>query len=254
MKKHIQTWFYRCFSISALLLALMFSACSSGGNTGVARNTPANSVHHTATAQPTQSKNLLQPVTYVALGASDAVGVGSDQPGSQGYVPLVAAHLPKGSRLINLGVSGIHLHKALTEELPLALSISPNLVSIWLVTNDFTGGVSYDAYTRDLNTLLQQLHTRTYALVVVANLPDLTRLPAFAKQTPSQKTQTLRAIRHWNTGIASAAAQYGVILVDLFSQGSRLTAHPNYISADGFHPSAAGYVQLANLFWQAIHG
>jgi lysophospholipase L1-like esterase len=87
----------------------------------------------------------------------------------------------------------------------------------------------------------------------MANLPDLTRLPAFAKQTSSQKTQMLQAIRHWNAGIVSAAAQYGVILVDLFSQGSKLTAHPNYISADGFHPSAAGYVQLADLFWQAIH-
>ena len=254
MKKHIQTWFYRCFSIAALLLTLIVSACTSGGNTGSARGTPPAPAHSTITAQPAHNNNLRQPVTYVALGASDAVGVGSDQPGSQGYVPLVAAHLPRGSRLINLGVSGIHLHQALTKELPLALSISPNLVSIWLVTNDFIGGVSYEAYTRDLNTLLQQLHTRTHALVVMANLPDLTRLPAFAKQTPSQKTQTLQAIRHWNAGIASAATQYGVILVNLFSQGSTLTAHPDYISADGFHPSAAGYVQLANLFWQAIHG
>lgn len=254
MKKHIQTWFYRCFSIAALLLTLIVSACASGGNTSSARGTPPAPAHSTVTAQPAYNNNLRQPVTYVALGASDAVGVGSDQPGSQGYVPLVAAHLPRGSRLINLGVSGIHLHQALTKELPLALSISPNLVSIWLVTNDFIGGVSYEAYTRDLNTLLQQLHTRTHALVVMANLPDLTRLPAFAKQTPSQKTQTLQAIRHWNAGIASAAAQYGVILVDLFSQGSNLTAHPDYISTDGFHPSAAGYVQLANLFWQAIHG
>ena len=253
MKKLIQRLSYRCLSIAALLLTLMLSACASGGNTGVMRNTPAAPPHHAATAQPAQSNNLRKPVTYVALGASDAVGVGSNQPGSQGYVPLVAAHLPKGSHLINLGVSGIHLHQALTEELPLALSISPNLVSIWLVANDFVGGVSYNAYTRDLNTLLQQLHARTHALIVMANLPDLTRLPAFANQVPRQKTQMMQTIQHWNAGIASAAAQYGVILVDLFSQGSRLTAHPDYISADGFHPSAAGYVQLADLFWQAIH-
>ncbi|HEX6484969.1 MAG TPA: GDSL-type esterase/lipase family protein [Ktedonobacteraceae bacterium] len=254
MKKLIRSWLYRCFSISALLLVLLLSACASAGNTGVARNTPPAPAHHTVTAQPAQSKILQQPVTYVALGASDAVGVGSHQPGSQGYVPLVAAHLPKGSHLINLGVSGIHLHQALTEELPLALSISPDLVSIWLVANDFVGGVSYNAYTRDLNTLLEQLHARTHALVVMANLPDLTRLPAFANQAPSQKTQMLHTIQQWNAGVAQAAAQYGVILVDLFSQGSRLTAHPDYISADGFHPSAAGYVQLADLFWQAING
>src|SRR6185312_10124429 len=244
MKKFIHTWFYRCFSIAALLLTFLFSACASGGNTDVAHKTPTPSAHQTATAQPTKSTTLQRPVTYVALGASDAVGVGSNQPGSQGYVSLVAAHLPKGSRSINLGMSGIHLHEALKEELPLALSTSPNLVTIWLVANDFVAGISYSAYIQDLNTLLQQLHTRTHARVVMANLPDLTRLPAFADQTAVQKTRMLQAIQRWNAGIAQAATHYGVILVDLFSQGSKLTAHPEYISADGFHPSARGYVQL----------
>lgn len=252
MLKLIRRWFYRRFSIVALLLALMLSACATAGNSGAASNSHTTPAQHGATVQPTRSIAVRQPITYVALGASDAVGVGSDQPGSQGYVPLVAAHLPKGSRLINLGVSGIQLHAALTEELPLALSVAPNLVSIWLVANDFVGGVSYSTYIGDLNTLLQQLYAKTHARVAMANLPDLTRLPAFANRTDTQKARMLQAIQHWNTGIAQAAARYGAILVDLFSQGSRLTAHPEYISADGFHPSAAGYVQLAALFWQAI--
>jgi lysophospholipase L1-like esterase len=88
----------------------------------------------------------------------------------------------------------------------------------------------------------------------MANLPDLTRLPAFANDTTSQKSQMLVAIQQWNKGIAQLAKKYGVALVDLFSQGSLLTAHPEYISGDGFHPSPAGYVQLANYFWQVIKG
>ncbi len=252
MKMFIHRWFARCFSISVLLLCLILSACATGGSPNIASTTHTSSTPLTATAQPTKSQALQQPITYVALGASDAVGVGSDAPGSQGYVPLVAAHLPKGSRLINLGVSGIQLHDALTEELPLAISTSPDLVTIWLVANDFVGGVSYNAYLQDLTTLLQQLHTRTHARIVMANLPDLTRLPTFANSTAAQKVRMLQAIQRWNAGIAQTAASYGVIVVDLFSQGSRLTAHPEYISADGFHPSAAGYVQLADLFWQAI--
>jgi len=36
----------------------------------------------------------------------------------------------------------------------------------------------------------------------------------------------LNAIQQWNTGIAQLAKKYGVVLVDLFSQGSSLTAHP----------------------------
>jgi len=194
------------------------------------------------------------PVTYVALGASDAVGIGSNIPGSQGYVPLVAAHLPKGSHVINLGISGIELHAALSQELPLALTTSPNLITIWLVANDFIGGVTYDNYLHDLNILLQQLRVRTHAGIVMANLPDLTRLPAFNNETASQRSQMIIAIQKWNQGIALLAKKYRVALVDLFSQGSQITAHPEYISGDGFHPSPSGYVQLANYFWQVIEG
>jgi len=231
----------------------MFSACAAGGTQSVISN------KHTASAtqpvtQPTQSSFLTRPVTYVALGASDAVGVGSNSPDSQGYVPLLASRLPKGSHLINLGISGIRLHEALSKELPLALSTSPDLITIWLVANDFIGGVTYDDYMHDLNILLQQLHTGTHARLVMANLPDLTLLPAFAHQTTTQKIRTRTEISQWNTGIAQLAGRYGTVLVDLFSLGSQLTAHPEYVSGDGFHPSPSGYAQLANYFWLAIKG
>jgi len=232
-----------------LICFLITSACAGSGTT--IRSAPATQVAIT----PLPKAHLPSgPIVYVALGASDAVGIGSNQPGSQGYVPLIAAHLAKGSHAINLGISGIRLHAALTQELPIALTTSPDLVTIWLVANDFVSGVSYNDYMHDLNTLLQQLHTHTHALIVMANLPDLTRLPIFANLSPAQRTRTLLAVQHWNAGITKLAARYGVILVDLFSHQSQLTAHPEYISSDGFHPSPAGYVQLAKIFWQAIQG
>jgi acyl-CoA thioesterase I len=235
-----------------VILTLILTACSSGSSQSASGNTrPAQ---QTVGTQPVPLFSPGSPVTYVALGASDAVGVGSDVPGSQGYVPLVASHLPKKSHLINLGISGIHLHEALSQELPLALSTSPNLVTIWLVANDFIGGVTYNQYFHDLNFLLQELHKGTHARIVMANLPDLTRLPAFSHETSAQKAQMLVAIQQWNKEIALLAKQYGVALVDLFSQGSQITAHPEYISGDGFHPSPSGYVQLADYFWRVIEG
>ncbi len=232
------------------VVVLTFSACATSGST----NTTATPVTRTTGTATSRANHLITgPVTYVALGASDAVGVGSTQPGSQGYVPLLATRLPKGSHLVNLGISGIHLHGALTEELPIALTTSPELVTIWLVANDFVGGVTYSDYMQDLNTLLEQLRTRTHARLVMANLPDLTQLPAFANQTATQKAQMLQQIQRWNVGIAALARQYNVTLVDLYNHGSQITAHPEYISGDGFHPSPAGYVQLANIFWQAIN-
>lgn len=248
MKKHT----YKRHLCALLCLLLFCAACSTGNAT-----TSGGVASATATAppvqQPVSAQQLLAgPVTYVALGASDAVGVGSTEPGAQGYVPLLAAHLPQGSHQVNLGISGIHLHEALTQELPLALSTNPQLITIWLVANDFVANVPYNSYMQDLNTLLQQLRSGTHARIVMANLPDLSLLPAFARLTSTQKTAMQTAIKHWNGGIASIAARYNVAVVDLFSQRSALTSHPEYISGDGFHPSPQGYVQLANFFWQAI--
>jgi lysophospholipase L1-like esterase len=237
------------------LLLLICSACGAGGTVSVPVR-PSPTVSLAQPVQPVTGQQLLShgPITYVALGASDAVGVGSNKPGSQGYVPLIAERLPSGSRLINLGVSGIKLHAALKEELPLALSTSPRLITIWLVANDFVGGVQYDDYMQDLETLLKQLRVGTQARIVMANLPDLTRLPAFARRTAAQKATMLKQIQRWNAGIAALATRYQVALVDLFARESDLTAHPEYVSIDGFHPSPSGYVQLANYFWAAIKG
>ncbi len=242
--------FRRFLWLIGLICALLLAAC---GTTAQPQRTTSHS-QAGPTTQLTANPLPTGPVTYVALGASDAVGVGSNFPGSQGYVPLIAAHLPNGSHMINLGISGIHLHEALTEELPLALTTSPNLVTIWLVANDFVAGVTYSDYVHDLNMLLQQLHTGTHARIAMANLPDLTRVPAFANESSTQKSQMLRAIQRWNVGIAQLAKVYGVVLVDLLIHGSELTAHPEYVSFDGFHPSPSGYAQLANYFWQAIKG
>lgn len=227
--------------------------CSACSPQVTSPNQPAQA---TATPRPTQpvsaSQLLSNSVTYVALGASDAVGVGSTQPGAQGYVPLIAEKLPKGSHLVNLGLSGIHLHEALSKELPLAIATSPRLITIWLVANDFVAGVSYESYMQDLSSLLQQLRAGTQARIVMANLPDLTRLPIFGNLTAPQKEKMLTEIKHWNNAILEIAQHYAVAIVDLQAEKSKLTTHPEYISIDGFHPSPAGYVELANTFWQAI--
>jgi lysophospholipase L1-like esterase len=44
----------------------------------------------------------------------------------------------------------------------------------------------------------------------------------------------------------------GVHLVDIHAAWADLAEHPEYISSDGFHPSAAGARQLALYFDDAI--
>lgn len=229
--------------VGAVMLLLLLAACGSP-------STRAGGTVPTATHQPS--------VIYVALGASDAVGVGADDPNTQGYVPRIIAHLPADAAALNLGISGIVLHDALTRELPRALAAHPTLVTVWLAANDFRGCTDLASYTADLNTLLDQLHSGTKAQVFVADLPDMSLLPAMQPGAQDlgacfqnhDQAQIRAMVQQWDAAIATSVAAHGDTLVDLFN--GPLATHSDYISRDGFHPSSAGYAQIAELFWAQI--
>jgi lysophospholipase L1-like esterase len=185
-----------------------------------------------------------KPLTYVALGASDAVGVGAQDPESQGWVPRFGAHLGPRARIVNFGVSGSTLSQALAEQLGPALDTQPDVVTVWLAVNDLNARVPLDRYTADLDTLLRQLST-TRALVLVGNVPDLGRLAAYRGVDAAPLSAE---VDRWNAAIAAVVARHGATLVDLYATWREVTEHPEYVSADGFHPSADGYQRLAEVF------
>src|SRR5256885_11663851 len=86
----------------------------------------------------------VRPMTYVAIGASDAVGVGARDPETEGWVPRLGARL--GAHVINLGVSGSTLSQALNEQLAPAIDAQPDIVSVWLAVNDMNARVSLASY------------------------------------------------------------------------------------------------------------
>ncbi len=190
-----------------------------------------------------------RPLVYVALGASDAVGIGATDPAHDGWVPQLHSRMPPGTQLVNLGVSGSLLRDALVQQLPVAIDARPDIVTVWLVVNDFNARVPLDEYVAQLDTLLSELRQKTNARLAVANIPDLTVVPAYRSIDP----RALRAeIARWNEAIARVCAQHSVLLVDLSSTWHELATNPDYISADGFHPSSTGYRRLADVFWDAL--
>ncbi len=196
-------------------------------------------------------RDTTRPLVYVALGASDSVGVGAPNPAQDGWVPQLHRRLPPGTRLVNLGVSGFKLREALVQELPVALDAQPDLVTVWLAVNDFNARVPVDQYEADLDRLLTQLAAARPRRVLMANVPALERVPVYGGvNIPPDRIAA--EVARWNAAIARQADKHGVVLVDLYSQWTELANHPEYISADGFHPSAAGYQRLADLFYQAL--
>jgi acyl-CoA thioesterase-1 len=188
------------------------------------------------------------PVTYVAIGASDAVGVGAQAPETDGWVPRLARHLGPQVRLVNLGVSGSTLSQAMTEQLGPALDAQPDVVTVWLAVNDMNARVPLDQYAADLDQLLSQLET-THARVLVGNVPDLGRLAAYHG---IEATLLSAEVNRWNAVIAETTARHHASLVDLYSRWQELAEHPEYLSADGFHPSSEGYQRLAEVFGEVL--
>ena len=194
-----------------------------------------------------------RPLVYLALGASDSVGVGAANPTQEGWVPQLHRRLPPGTRLVNLGVSGFKLSEALAQQLPVALDTQPDLVTVWLAVNDFNARVNLDQYERDLDRLLTALAAQRPQRILMGNVPALERVPVYGG-TGVGPDRIEGEVARWNAVIARQAQQHGVTLVDLHSQWTELEAHPEYISADGFHPSAAGYRAIADLYYQALQG
>ncbi len=188
-------------------------------------------------------------MTYIAIGASDAFGIGTDDPDRQSWPTVLAGLLGPRVHLINLGIPGEVVSDALTMELPIALASKPNIITVWLAVNDLADGVSLRDYQAQLFTLLTSLRQGTNAQIFVGNVPDLTLIPHFFGYDPVTLTAQ---VQQWNAAIASICTKVGVTLVDIYSAWKTLANHPEYISSDGFHPSAAGARQLAQFFAASI--
>jgi len=229
---------------AALLLAfLTLSACAAPGTAPRAPTARgAAGVGVSATATP-------RPLTYVALGASDAYGIGTDDPVHDNWPTVLAQELGLGTHLVNLGVPGTTLKQALDAQLPVALDAQPDIVTVWLVVNDLLDRVPLATYTQQLDSALTALQRQTSARIFVGNVPNLALLPRLSGVDTAQLDAAVTA---WNRAIQQVCQAHGAHVVDLYTNWRELASHPEYVSADGFHPSTIGAERLADIFAAAV--
>jgi acyl-CoA thioesterase-1 len=229
--------------LAALVVALsvLAGACSGSGSGG-------------------KGAAVAPPPVYVAVGASETVGVGADHPDTEAW-PTVFARtaLPAGSKYVNVGISGATVQEALDKELARALAEKPNVVTVWLNVNDMIAFVSADTYAGQLKSLVHQLRQGGHARVLVANVPPLDRLPAFTDRlrafplAPTAEFVNATTDR-FNQVIAQVVHDEGAELVDLHATGLAERAAGTElqdVSGDGFHPSTRGHDLVAKQFAQA---
>ncbi len=240
-----------------LVAAVLAAGCTSSGSSASSHASPDSAA----------------PIIYAAIGASDGVGVGAEDRLRDAWPQVFfRTALPESAVLYNFSIPGATVVTALSEEDPVALSVDPMLVTVWLNVNDLIGRVSASDYESRLDRLVRDMRRGGKARVLVANTPYLDRLPAYlgcrAGTPPVGVTcppgladfgpaEINNAVDAYNSAIARVVREEGAILVDVHAQGEIPDAHPDWVGSDGFHPSAAGYAAIAAVFaaaWKRTGG
>jgi lysophospholipase L1-like esterase len=192
---------------------------------------------------------------YVALGDSTAVGVGAG--GDGGYPARLRRRLEASGRpvaLRNLGRSGATSGDLLPGLAGRAAAGEPALVTLGIGTNDLWRLVPVERFAANLEAVADRLEA-TGAAVVCCNVVDLAHAP-IARMCEAMlgipATALSERARALNAHVAALARRPRFTVVDLHALGDELPRHPEYFSADGFHPSAAGYERWADLMWPAV--
>ena len=189
-------------------------------------------------------------MVYIAVGASDAFGVGAI-PVTNGYVFEIRDALEDQGRdvaLVNLGIPGAN-----TDRIDRAVRIfqrtgvTAELVTVWVGANDLIDGVDVDDFADELQELLNRVQSGMEAFVVMANLPELTKLPRF--EADPDPDVTAERVASFNAVITAEASARDIPLVDLFSEGIE---NDLVSDLDGFHPNNAGHDRIAGLFLTVI--
>lgn len=190
------------------------------------------------------------PVVYVALGDSTGVGVGARRGG--GYVARLFHRIERvrdGSRLVNLCVSGATTADVLRAQVTRVEREQPTLVTLGIGIND-AQQLTPEQYARNYEEILTRLRAGTNASLVVTNIPDISCAPVVP--TPMRE-EVRRLIIVFNRLIKAAAERRHLLLVDAYEQSREIIpAHPEFFSADGFHPSDEGYEYWAQMMWPTV--
>ena len=168
-----------------------------------------------------------RPLVYVAVGASETVGVGADIDRYRNAWPtrFYTTALSRSSVAYNFGIGGETTAAALRDELPQTLALHPTVVTVWLNVDDLVALVPAESYERDLRTLVHALRQGGTATVLVANMPRIEHLPqvqacligAVPSQLQASCPQTLVERAFTEEVVVQQEADYNAAVTDAFA-------------------------------------
>lgn len=179
--------------------------------------------------------------TFVALGDSLTEGVGDPHPawpnGLRGWADLVAAVLAAhdpSTEYANLALRGKTARDVTAEQLPLALEMQPDIVTIWAGGNDvLRPRLKLDNVLQPLDDALAQLAATTTVIVLTG-----------FEVSGSPVLGALRVrVRALNVGLCEIARDRGALVADVSERGAWVDRR--LWAGDRVHPSPLGHQRLA---------
>lgn len=228
---------------------------------------------------------IAQPITLVTLGDSLTVGDGDEIGG--GYPRRLLALLQRsypGSTLNNLAQSGWTSQDLINTQLAPAVNLlrsapvaNLKIAVVWIGSNDLFGlynwvcdndyGNNYlrceaddrQFYRENINQIVRTLKA-TGARVYIALLDNQSRRPvmtdpalrnsSFDRITATDVQRMSLQVLHYNNIIRNAASTIGAVMAYFFN--TTIFETWATLSEDGNHPNAAGYNQIADIWYQVI--
>jgi lysophospholipase L1-like esterase len=190
------------------------------------------------------------PILYVALGDSTGAGVGARD---GGYVARLFKRLEERrpeSKLSNLCVSGATTADLVRDQSDRGVTLNPDLVTVGIGINDIGHGLTLEQFSSNFEQILSTLKEKTHATIVVTNLPDISSAPRIPS---SMRSEYQQQIEEFCKRLEEIANRHGVTIFDVYTiTKQELPSHPEYFSADGFHPSDQGYELWAEQMWPTV--
>ena len=190
------------------------------------------------------------PIVYVALGDSTGAGIGAREGGYVARLFKRIAERRPESTLSNLCVSGATTSDVLRRQLERGVAMNPDFVTVGIGINDIGHGLTLEQFSTNYEQILSTLKEKTRAQIVVTNLPDVSSAPRIPN---SMRAEYQRRIAQFSERLEEIANRHGVTIFDVYTlTRDELPSHPEYFSADGFHPSDEGYELWATQMWPTV--
>ena len=189
---------------------------------------------------------------YVALGDSYTIGEGVEE--AERWPDRLAGHLRRDGVAIDLvanpSVTGWTASQLIEHELPAFESSDPTFATLLIGVNDWVQEVALADYRERLVLILDRVQATLPdpGRLVLVTIPDFSVTPEGSKYGKGRDIP--RGIAAFNEVIINEGGRRSLPLIDIFPLSQQLSG-PEFVAADGLHPSGAAYARWERLIYPA---